>query len=153
MIEKVMSLDVLANHMRNLGEQLVPYNYPQADPKLEDDLSSLKSKYVMIDGYNIVIHYTKGDFKTHFLESLQIYGVNTPFLPFNLVVKLARKFLGSHDLSLVEILRENKKIYLWTVAVNRRGCPISSPPQDNCKDCVYEGFHYRYCDPSSIKLY
>ena len=140
-------------HMKTIGEQLVDYNFPRADPRLENELNILKTKEVMVDGYQVVLHFSKADYRSHYLETLQVLGKNTPFLPFNLVVKIARRFLGSSNLSLVELLRDNRKIYCWTVTLNRRGIPIASAHQHPAEICKFEDFHYAYMDPQHVNFY
>lgn len=156
MVSAYSSLDIVAEHMRNIGEQLVPYNHPQADASLERDLYVLKTRELFIDGYWVMLHFNKADYKTHFLETLQIFGKKTPFLPFNLVVKLGRKFLGGHHLSLYEALRDKqdlRKIYCWNVMLDRQGRPIQFAPQET-QLLTFEGFCYTYIqDPKLVNLY
>jgi hypothetical protein len=78
-IEKI---DVIVEQVKALGERLIPYNFPLADPAAEDDLVVLKTVEVVVEGYIVFIHYNKSDYGDHFLESFQIYGKNSPFLPF-----------------------------------------------------------------------
>jgi len=147
------SLDLIADHMRNVGEQLVPYNFPQASPQLEDDLNEIKSRDVVVDGYNVILHFSKSNYDDHYLETLQVIGKNTSFLPFSLIAKVGRKFLGGHHLSLVEIYKDGRKIYCWSVTLNRRGCPIASSYEQDGERCTYEGFEYSYMDPSQVNFY
>ena len=60
------SLDLIVEHMRNVGDQLIPYNFPQASPHLEDDLNKIKSRDVVVDGYNVILHFSKSDYDTHY---------------------------------------------------------------------------------------
>lgn len=145
-------LDVLVDHMRNMGEQLIPYNFPHADARLEDDLGILKTKEVYIDGYSVLIHYSKADCKTHRVETLQVFGKRNSFIPFRLAVKLAKKFLGSHNLILSEIFRENRKIYCWSIVVDLRGRPISAQHKD-AQVLFHEGIEYSYVDPKYLNFY
>lgn len=147
------NLDDFVERMRNVGEQLVPYTVPMADARLEDELNFVKTKEVVIDGYELTINYGKSDQQSCYTESLQIIGKNSAFLPFNLVAKLARKFLGSHKLSLIEILKDNRKIYCWTVCTDRRGRPIDPPIEHQLHSCKHEGWEYAYMDPKQVKIY
>ena len=72
--------------MRNMGELLVPYNFPKADPRLENDLNVLKTVDCIVDGYSICLHFSKADYNSHYLETLQVLGKDIPFLPFCLIV-------------------------------------------------------------------
>lgn len=147
------NLETLVARMRNVGDQLAPYNFPQADPKLEDDLNVIKTKEAVVDGYAVILHFSRSDYRTHYLETLQILGKNSPFLPFNVVFKIVRRFLGSHHLSLAEPIQDNRKIYCWTVCVDPRGVPIPMPQQDEAEECLFEGCKYKYIDPSHISFY
>ncbi len=145
-------LDSLVDRMRAVGQQLIPYNYPLADPRLEDFIFKSKLKEICLDGYDIVIHYHKADHEGSFLEVLQVTSENCPFLPFNLVVKLARRFLGGHNLSLVEDFKDGRKIYCWTVAVNKKGQPLSSRHK-KAPILEFNGLEYRYVLPTEVKIF
>ena len=139
--------------MRRLGEVLVPYNFPKAPPTVEDDINILKIRELTVDGYDVCCHYSKSDQDGYFMESFQIFGKHFPFLPFSLVCKLARHFLGEHELSLIEIYRENRKIYCWTLAVDFDGCAIPSPYETEVEYCTYEGFNYCYMQPNQVDFH
>jgi hypothetical protein len=146
-------LDDIVTEMRVVGEQLVPYNFPVADPRLEDDLNPLKLKEIVVDGYQIAVHFTKADYRHHFVETVQILGKRSPFLPFPLLVKIARKFLGSNHVALVEILRDNQKIYCWTVTTDRTGKAIPSAHSQGAEVLRHDDFSYTYLDPSQVNTY
>lgn len=147
------NIDDLVEEMKNIGDILVPYNWPQNDPKLENDLNSLKTRFFDIDGYSLVVHFSRADYKTHFLETLQIMGDKAPFLPFCLVSKLGRRFLGSHHLYLVELIKNNRKIYCWTVHLDRNGRPIEPVHKQKSQFCEYDGFGYYYLNTSQVNFY
>ena len=144
--------DSSIEHLRSLGERLVPLNFPRNDPRLEDDIHAMKLIERTVDGYHLVIYFSKADYKDHFLETVQIFGNSIPFLPFSLVVKIAKKFLGGHHLSLVEIPKANRKVYCWTVCVDREGKPMASPYEIKSEICNFEGFEYAYMQPDQINL-
>lgn len=139
--------------MRNLGEVLVPYNYPLAPAEWESDINILKMREITVDGYTVVAHYSKADYETHYLETLQLLGKNCPFLPFCLVCKLGSKFLGQDGLSLIEFFRDNRKVYCWTLTVDRDGQPIPNPYEPETEHCTYEGFSYHYMHPSQVNFH
>lgn len=143
------SLDETIEQMRAMGEQLIPHNGPAS----EMDLHVMKTRDVTVEGYELVLYYTKTKYENHFTEILQIYGKNAPFLPFFLVCKMAKKFLGPAELSLVELFRGNRKVYCWTVNVDEDGKPIRSPFDGDAEDCTYEGFKYSYLQPSQVNFY
>jgi hypothetical protein len=155
MLYKELKLEQIIEHMRTLGDMLIPFNFPKSplSNTMEDDLAIFKQREAIIDGYPIIIHYQKSDYEKHLMETLQIYGKNSPFLPFNLICKLAKRFLGSHHLSLIEIFKDNRKIYIWSVCVDRRGRPIPSPYELETEECDFEGFNYLYMHPSQVNFY
>jgi hypothetical protein len=147
-------LDEIVQSMRNVGEMLIPQNYPKMlSSSREDDLLIFKKKNLVVDGYNIDIHYQKSDFDDYFTETLQIYAQYCPFLPFNIVVKLAKKFLGENHLSLVEIYREGRKIYIWMLHVDRTGNPIELPFDIPVESCDFEGMKYSYMSPVHVHIF
>jgi len=148
----VEDFDNLIERQRVLGDRLVPYNYPRNDPRIEDDIHILKVAETVVDGYNVVIYYSKADYDGHFLETVQVFGHDMPFLPFSLVVKIAQKFLGSSYLSLVEIPKSNRKVYCWTVCVDEEGKPMPSPYEVKTEMCSFEGFEYAYMQQDQINL-
>ena len=155
MFYKEPNLDEIVERLRGTGELLIPYNFPKAPPTmtLEDDLAIFKEKEAIIDGYTLYVHYQKSDYDTYFLETIQIYNKFSPFLPFNLVCKIGQRFLGSHHLSLVELFKDNRKIYCWSVCVDDRGRPIPSPYELETEDCEFEGFNYSYMQPSQVHFF
>lgn len=150
-----IKLDEIIDRIRNMGNLLIPYNFPLGEPSWEDDLNFLKLTECTVDGYNIILHFSKAKYEDHYLETLQIMSRDTPFLPFGLIVKLAQKILGGHHLSLVEMLRGNRKIYCWTLLVDKTGRPKKSNIEnsENVERCVYEGFEYGYIDPTTVNFY
>lgn len=150
---KIRSLDNTLEILRNCGEQLVPYNFPKADVIYEDFIYPLKMMDVEVDGYSISIHYSKSDWGEHFLESLQLNGVDTPFIPFNLVIKIGQKALGGHHLSLVQTPRSGKMYYCWTVCTDRRGRPIPFKHPAKTTPCSYEGWEFDVLAKDSVNFH
>lgn len=147
------SLEEHVKEMRGLGDVLMPHNFPSVSPEDEDDILLLKSREVTVDGYNVIVFYSKSNYGKYCLETLQILGKHCPFIPFWLVVKIAKKFLGDKHLSLVEIFKEGKKIYCWSVSKNGRNLPLPSSYKAKVKDCVYEGFSYKSMSPNQVNFY
>ena len=146
------SFDVIVEQTKKLGDILVPYNFPQNDPSLEEDLNVLKVRSVVADGYDIRLYYSKADHTQFLLETVQIFAGHHPFLPFSLVIKVGRAFLGSEKLALIEFMRSEKKIYCWTLYRNQLGEAID-PPQEDLKHLKYEGFEYAYMNPAQVNFY
>jgi len=133
---------------------LIRYNYPLASPKLEDDILYLKHCEVLVDGYDLQLHYNKADYGTYHLITFQVIGKSIPFLPFNLVFKLARKALGTEHLSLLEIYKDKRKIYCWTLVIDKDGNPMEYPyKEEEVEHLEYEGFEYVYMNPNQAKYY
>jgi hypothetical protein len=149
-----MNLNEIVSEMRIIGEQLIPYNYPLADRSVENFLNNAKVKSYIIDGYDVFLHYSKSDYKKHLLESVQIYSKFSPFLPFNLIVKIGKKFLGSSNLMLAEHLREGQKIYCWTVILDRRGRPILDNQYiEASSEQKYENFSYYFLNRAAVNTH
>lgn len=140
-------------NLRNLSFDLVPYNFPKGPVELEYYLSPLKRSEATVDGYSVVFHLNRASYNDHFLESFQVYNKYAPFLPFSLAVKLGRKAIGSHQLSLVEFYQEDRKVYCWSVCLDQRGRPIASPMNERTSPRVFEGFRYQYMRPEQLNLY
>jgi hypothetical protein len=156
---KDTKFDRIIDELRVMGEHLIPLNFPRNDPNLENDISVLKKAEVVIDGYNIVIKFNKAEYfnqkegDDYVLETFQLTGKDIPFLPFALVVKIGRRVLGGHHLSLVEFFNENRKVYCWSVCLDKRGRPISPPFEQEMKKCSYEGFEYDFIDSDELSFY
>lgn len=154
MLHREPKLKEIVDEMRNLGEILVPYNYPLAKPdSIEDKLAFFKEREAIIDGYPIFLHYQKSDYESHFMKTLQVYGKNSPFLPFFVICKLAKSFLGDQYLSLVELFSDNRKIYCWSLCVDRNDQPIPTPYDMEVEQCEYEGLHYAYMQPNQVNFF
>ena len=143
----------ILENLRIVSKYLIPYTLPQASQEEEEYIAPLKKIDMEVDGYSLVVHFNKADYEDYYLETFQILGENSPFLPFHLVVKLARKMLGGHHLSLVEFFQDNRKIYCWSVCLDRHGRPIPSPIESESKSCEFEGFEYKYMHPSQLNFY
>ena len=147
------NIDDIISQMRMLAVRLQPHTFPRANPEDEDDISILKRTETCVDGYNIILNFSISDYENHNLETLQVLGSYSAFLPFHLTAKLAKKFLGGHHLYLVELMKENRKIYCWTVCTDKQGKPVYSPHRHEAEECDFEGFEYSYLSPSNVNFY
>lgn len=143
----------IVSRMKTLGERLVPYNFPMAPPHVEEDINPSKTVEATVDGYQLVLYYSKADYKNYIVEMFQVFGKNDPFLPFNLVTKLAKTFLGKEGLSLTEVIRDNRKIYCWTLRTDNVGQLIHGQLADEVEECEYEGMRYVYLRPDQVNIY
>lgn len=146
------SLEKTIKEIKSLGDILVSYNYPVASIDLEEDLQILKLRQITIDGYDIMICYSKADYEDKYCISLQIFGRYSVFLPFNVVSKVAKSFLGEKELSLTEIYQNNRKIYCWCLWANKTdNTPVSF--EGRSEKCEYEGWYYKYLEAKEINFY
>ena len=146
-------LDEEIEVLRNMSEHLIPYNFPKGPPQNEDIIAPLKRAMVDVDGYTVGLHFNKADYGTYFLETVQVFGATMPFLPFHLVVKIARRILGSHFLSFIEVPKEDRKYYCWTCCTDRQGKPIRPQYDVKTEDAKFEGFSFTYIHASQFNFY
>jgi hypothetical protein len=131
--------------MKSFGEILIPHNRPKVSLEDEQDINYIKSREVMVDGYNVVVYYSISERDSHFLEVIQITGRYTPFLPFSIICKIGRKFLGDKYLSYMDFVKDGRKVYCWTVATdtNHKSIPAIYKEGIMSDDCFYEGLCYK----------
>jgi len=140
--------------VRDMSKHLIPFTYPQNNPHLEDDIAVLKTiDGIDVDGYTVVVYFNRADYEEYYLETLQVYGKYTPFLPFSVVVKLAWYVLGGHELRFTDFYQDGRKMYCWTVCLDKAGRPIENPDEPETQARIFEGFEYRYLSPEQINLY
>ena len=138
-------IDQHIDEMRATANQLVNYTFPRASKRTETDIDCLKQRQVIVDGYNVALHFSVSDHEKCRIESLEIVGVYVPFLPMYLVCKIASLFLGSCELKYAESFKKGRKVYMWTVAIDKRGCPIKMVSH-NLDICAYEDFVFSYLE-------
>lgn len=142
LLYKQASLADTVSQMRRMGEILMPYTYPMTPKAEAEDIGCLKLRDVMIDGYQVYVNYTKGDYGDYYLESVEILGKNAPFLPFVLVCKIAKAFLGEEHLAYVDFWHENRRHYCWTLAKDEDDVPMAGPFKVDMGHGEYEGLEY-----------
>lgn len=153
-MQKTVPLSQVIDEMKAIGDMLVPHNYPSKTSKSENDILALKTRVISIDGYSVGIYFSRADYKDFFIETLQVFGEKAPFLPFCIVVELGKRFLGGHHLYLVEVIRNEQKVYCWTIYLDKDGRPIPSVvPIKKVEDCTYDGFQYQYLYPSAVNFH
>ena len=147
---KMMTLDEHVNQLKKVCNQLIPYSIPKGTIEDELDLLPLKSGVIVVDGYDISVNLSISDYEKYSTETIQIQGLFTPFLPFFLVCKIAKAFLGEENLSYAEFIRNNRRIYSWIV--RKRGNKILKPAGKVSWD-EYDGFKYAITNPGFANLY
>lgn len=144
-------LDV--NRMKDMAEYLIKYSYPQNAMEMDRDINILKTGEFMIDGYDITIYFHKAFYGDHYLETLQLFNNEGPFLPFNLVIKIVQMFLGTKHLYLLELLKDGKKIYLWNRSTDINREPIVFTLDKPAEKQEFEGFEYHYMSPTEVSFH
>ncbi len=153
MSDNIINIQSSIKELKNLGKILIPYNYPiKNSEQIEEDLLVLKTRRYIIDGYAVIAHYQRCDYSDYYLDVLQLYGDYTTFLPISVNCKLAKLFLGEHELSLIETYKQQKKIYCWTVYLNKKEKVIESAVKKDgdYTHRFYDGFKYFYISPSKV---
>lgn len=134
--------------LKRLSDFYMPYIKNKED---EADLAIFKQRTVIVDGYEIQLYFHKehhahfnadeeGDNQEYDILTLQVYSIHFPFLPFNLLCKIARKFLGDRNLALSEYLLMGRKVYVWNSVRSGDGSTI--PLNANTNILWYEGLEY-----------
>jgi hypothetical protein len=139
--------------MRSMAKFLMPHTFPLVPPEEENDVNYFKTRDATVDGYEVVLTLSRASYKTHYLESFQVSGKYVPFLPFRLVCKLARKFLGDQHLGFVDFFAENKRKYCWTLVLDQQERPINSPYENRSEHRSFDGLEYDYMDPKQVNFY
>jgi len=156
-----MSLENTVREMRTLGRMLLPYSFPIVSNEDEADIAILKKRLIEIDGYEIFVYFNNADYGSRLLESLQIYGNNFTFLPFYLIIKLARAFLGDEALTLTETIYSLtgnfddscRKIYVWTLYYDVAGKRVEGPLHKNGVIETFEGFKFTRIPIKDFKFF
>lgn len=137
--------------MRSMGDYLARIRNPEMLLDDEEQISVLKSREIVVDGYDVLVHYGKVLSNGRLIECLQCQGRIDPFLPFFLVFKIARKFLGDKHLCFIDTYIDNKKVYCWTLKTDWDGNPLAV--RDGVIEVVdFEGMSFSYLDPQSVQF-
>lgn len=148
MFEKTLTETV--KEMKGLAEILVPYTFPRVDFRTEQEILVLKQRTQTVDGYEVTMCYSKADYGDYTLQSLQLQSAAATFLPFVLVCKLGKVFLGETNLSYIEFIKNNKKIYCWTT--KSQGDRLL-PADQRSHPGNFEGFQFNILCPGAVDLY
>jgi hypothetical protein len=147
----MITLDKTVQEMRSLGELLADYSYPSVSSEEEDDISPLKTREVVVDGYELILHYSKQRYEdSRTIECLQILSKHGAFLPFFLVSKLAKKFLGDRFLNFIDVYINGKKVYCWTLNRDRFGEKVQY--EYDAQEIEFEGLKFGYLNPSTVNF-
>jgi hypothetical protein len=153
MSDNITKIKSSIQELKNLSKILIPYNYPIKNSEAyEEDLLIFKSRKYVVDGYSVVVHYQRCDYEHYYMDVLQLYGDYSTFLPISVNCKIAKLFLGNDELFLIETYKQQKKIYCWTVCLNKEERVIESPirKDGDYTHRFYDGFKYFYIPPSKV---
>jgi|SRR5581483_4899909 len=133
--------------MRGLAKLITNISFPRSPPQTEIELAWLKQRDIVVDGYEVGLHFNISDYGTCLIESLQIYGKQFTYLPFRVVVKVVQAFLGVELLSLTEMMYNGlddslRNIYVWTAYCDKEWKRITDPFHPNSLLEEVDGFKF-----------
>lgn len=134
------------SEMKKLAEVLLPYSPPR-QPK-DEDISWFKSREIIVDGIPVIVHYSISDNGNFKPAVLTVGAKGAPFLPFGVVCKVARMFLGDDNLTLFEYTKGGSKIYSWMVLL-QEGVAIDNNQTERANQESYNGFDFFRIDTSN----
>ena len=135
--------------MKWMAEYLMPYCQSAYD---KADVAVLATREICVHGYDISFYLSKERHPDFYLWNLQIYSIHQGFLPFSLVCECATLFLGSDDLGLCEFIILGRKLYTWSLAVNKDGIPIPIPSSPQVELREYQGLKFYTSKPTKLIL-
>lgn len=136
-------LNTIVKDLKNASKLIIELTYPKASTLEEANYDFLRSSRACIDGFLLNIYYTKSEYDDHFFETVQIIGEYSPFIPFHVVFKIGKAFLGEENLSLTEFFQKNRKVYCWNMITGKDGQQMSVDLLRGQK-CNFEGCKYTY---------
>jgi len=146
----MITLQDTVREMKRMGELLIPYTIPKVSLEDENRIKILKQRNITVDGYDIIVSYSKSEYKDHLLEIVQIQSEFVPFLPFNVVCKIAKAFLGSDCLSFIDFVKIDRKLYCWILQRSKNGdCILSA----DSKSRSFDGFEFYSMNPNAVNFY
>lgn len=149
MYPQFTNIDQHVKEMRALAIRLVPFTHPKL---LDDeDVSFLKQREVVVDGYTMIVHYSRADYEGVYLDIISLTGKYMPFLPMPLLCKMAEKFLGDKELTFVEFIKNGRKLYSWMVLCKKNGEPISNTYIQNGVSDSFNGLEFTRCDNNVLQ--
>jgi hypothetical protein len=144
MLYKFETLDNQVESMKKMAVILCPYSHPKV--KNDEDISYLKQREIVIDGYTVVISYSRSDYEGMYLDIVSFTGRHMPFLPMPLICKIGKRFLGDKELTFSEFLKSGRKFYSWMVLYKANGTPISNNFVQNGINDSFNGLEFTRCN-------
>ena len=142
-------LNKIIQEMKSLADSLIDYSFPKATFEEEQQILCLKQREFTIDGYDLSVCYSRADYDKYFLENLQIQSQQVPFLPFTVVCKVGKLFLGEKNICYLDFFRNNRKVYCWTIRTHEENILV---PDKTSKPFSYEGFDFHILHPGTVDL-
>ena len=140
--------------IKALSHQMMPFSFPFTYSVAEDELNAIRSKYLTLDGYFVILHHSKNNYGLYYLETLQILSVYNPILPRTLYHKIARKFFEEEtNLFFIEIRKEQHQIYCWSHLTEVESVDIIDNYKLNAEKAEFEGFEYWKLKSEQINFY
>jgi hypothetical protein len=144
-------LDLHVKEMKALAKRLAKYSFPTVSPKDELDISCLKQREITVDGYELIVYFNECRHKDEEMQTVQVFGRYFTFLPFSVVCKVASLFLGTKNLSLVETMQAERKIYVWSV--HRKDGELKCSPVDTLAVRKYDGLEFAQIDHKQVRFF
>lgn len=138
------TLDRKIEQSKILAIALKKYTSLNNPESFDSELLLLKKNLIIMDGYNIIFHYTISSYSQYKLENLQMYSVDFPTLPFSIVVKFAKLFYKNINTSFLETERESKKVFCWMVLENEQNKEKLHPVEQYSEKMEYDGYKFNY---------
>jgi hypothetical protein len=146
------NLDKKVEMIKKSAKILSSKTYPNCKIGEDTDLIILKTTEVIVDGYNCGVFFSISDFNDYKIKVLQIWPSYHYFVCFNVVSKIAKKFLGDQGLSFFEIWNRDRMIYCWTLVLDDQDNIINNFYKVNQKENFFEDFKYYSMEPSEINI-
>jgi len=136
--------------MKAMADHLIPYTFPKVSFEEEQKILCFKQRIIMVDGYELIVCYSKADYEQYCLETLQIQSPQVPFIPFNIVCKVGQFFMGKKNLAYIDFFRHNRKVYCWAVKSLEEK---RLSPGKKTSPTSYEGFDFHLLHPGTVDLF
>jgi hypothetical protein len=137
-------------HMKVMADLLLPLTHPRVTYEGEQQILCMKQRIVQMNGHELELCFSRADYDKYLLETIQIQSRHAPFLPFNIICKIGRMFLGERNLCYIDFFRFHRKVYCWaTKKVDGRAIA----PGKRSDAATFEGFDYHLLHPGSVDLF
>lgn len=138
----IRTIEQHVSEMKETANFLAEYSWPKTSMIDERHIICLKQREVIIDGYDVVLHFSVNNYDMHTMHTFQIYSRYSSFLPFSLTCKVAEKFLGKEAIYYLSIIQQDRKIYIFSQCIGRDGNYVMDNTYQSCKKDSYMGFNF-----------